>query len=167
AASPKIAEALEGSADEAVNQARRDSVAVRTRFCDDYLLAAARSGCRQIVLLAAGLDARAFRLAWPEGSRVWEIDMPGVFAFKERVLANRGATPVCERTIIPADLRGDWPHLLTGTGFDPAQPAAWLVEGLLMYLDERERDLLMDRVGTLSGAGSRIALDHRGGFFAP
>jgi methyltransferase (TIGR00027 family) len=167
AASPKIALAHKGSADEAVNRARRDSVAVRTRFCDDYLLAAARSGCRQIVLLAAGLDARAFRLAWPEGARLWEIDMPGVFAFKERVLANRGAMPACERRIIPADLREDWPHLLTGAGFDPAQPAAWLVEGLLMYLDERERDLLVDRVGTLSGAGSRIAMDHRGGFFAP
>ena len=77
AASPTIAEALaQGSPDEAVNQARRDSIAVRTRFCDDYLLAAARSGCRQVVLLAAGLDARAFRLPWPEGVRLWELDMP-------------------------------------------------------------------------------------------
>jgi methyltransferase (TIGR00027 family) len=167
AASPKIALALKGSPDEAVNQARRDSVAVRTRFCDDYLLMAARAGCRQIVLLAAGLDARAFRLPWPEGVRLWEIDMPDVFAFKERVIASRGATPACERRIIAADLREDWPHELTGAGFDPAQPAAWLVEGLLMYLDERERDLLMNRVGSISSARSRIAMDHRGGFFAP
>jgi len=167
AASPKMAQALEGSPDEAVNQARRDSVAVRTRFCDDYLLMAARSGCRQIVLLAAGLDARAFRLPWPEGVRLWEIDTPGLFAFKERVIAARGATPACERRTIPADLREDWSHTLIDAGFDPAQPAGWLIEGLLMYLDERERDLLMNRVGAISGAGSRIALDHRGGFFSP
>ncbi|HEU5023247.1 MAG TPA: SAM-dependent methyltransferase [Bryobacteraceae bacterium] len=167
AASPNIAQALAGSPDEGVNQARRDSVAVRTRFCDDYLLAAAQSGCRQIVLLAAGLDARAFRLPWPGGTRLWEIDMPDVFAFKERVIANRGATPACERTVIPADLREDWPPALIDAGFRPAQPAAWLIEGLLMYLDEGERDLLMNRVGAISAAGSRIALDHRGGFFSP
>jgi len=167
AASPKIAQALEASPDEAVNQARRDSVAVRTRFCDDYLLMAARSGCRQIVLLAAGLDARAFRLPWPEGVRSWEIDMPDVFAFKERVIANQSATAACERRIIPADLREDWPQTLIDAGFDPAQPAAWLIEGLLMYLDERERDLLMNRVGAISATGSHIAMDHRGGFFSP
>ncbi|HEY4085118.1 MAG TPA: SAM-dependent methyltransferase [Bryobacteraceae bacterium] len=167
AASPKIAQALAGSPDEAVNQARRDSVAVRTRFCDDYLLAAARSGCRQIVLLAAGLDGRAFRLPWPEGLRLYEIDMPGVFAFKEQVIANHSAVPTCERTIIPADLREDWPPMLIDAGFVPGEPTGWLVEGLLVYLDEGERDLLMNRVGTLSIPGSRIALDHRGGFFSP
>ncbi len=168
AASPAIAQAVaQGSPDEAVNQARRDSVAVRTRFCDDYLLAAARSGCRQVVLLAAGLDARAFRLPWPEGVRLWELDMPDVFAFKERVLADHGATPGCERVVVPTDLREDWHHRLSGAGFNPARPTAWLIEGLLMYLDEGERDLLLDRAGALSSEGSRIALDHRPGFFSP
>jgi methyltransferase (TIGR00027 family) len=168
AASPTLAQAIsQGSPDEAVNQARRDSVAVRTRFCDDYLLAAARSGCRQVVLLACGLDARAFRLPWPEGVRLWELDMPEVFAFKERVLADRGAIPGCERTVIHADLREDWPHTLSDAGFNPGQPTAWLIEGLLMYLDEGERDLLLDRVGALSSVRSRIALDHRPGFFSP
>jgi methyltransferase (TIGR00027 family) len=166
AASRAIAQALQGSPDEAVNQARRDSAAIRTRFCDDYLLAAARAGCRQVVLLAAGLDARAFRLPWPAGIRLWELDLPGVFAFKERVLADRGATPGCERTVVPADLREDWPHALRDAGFDPVRPTAWLIEGLLMYLDEGERDRLLDRVGALSCAGSRIALDHAPGFFS-
>jgi methyltransferase (TIGR00027 family) len=168
AASPAIAQALaQGSPDEAVNQARRNSIAVRTRCCDDYLLAAARSGCRQVVLLAAGLDARAFRLSWPEGVSLWELDMPQVFAFKERVLADHAATPSCQRTVVPADLREDWPHTLRKDGgFNPGQPTAWLIEGLLMYLDEGERDLLLDRVGALSSAGSRIALDHSPGFFS-
>jgi methyltransferase (TIGR00027 family) len=93
--------------------------------------------------------------------------MPDVFAFKEQVITNRGAKPDCERRIIPADLREDWPRALIDAGFDSAQPAAWLIEGLLMYLDESERNLLMDRVGSISAAGSRIALDHRGGFFSP
>jgi methyltransferase (TIGR00027 family) len=168
AASPAIAQALaQGTPDEAVNQARRDSVAVRTKFCDDYLLAATRVNCRQVVLLAAGLDARAFRLAWPEGVRLWELDMPDVFAFKERVLADRHAPPRCVRTVVPTDLREVWPHTLTGAGFDANRPTAWLIEGLLMYLDESERDLLLDRVGGLSGAGSRLALDHRPAFFSP
>src|SRR5262245_30572566 len=167
-ASPTIALALaQGFADEAVNQARRDSVAIRTRFCDDYLFAAARSGCHQVVLLADGLDSRAFRLPWPAGVRLWEIDLPDVLAFKERVLADRDASPGCERTVLPADLREDWPHTLSNAGFSPGQPTAWLIEGLLMYLDEGERDLLLSRVGGLSSAGSRIALDHQPRFFSP
>jgi methyltransferase (TIGR00027 family) len=170
AASPALAEALaQGSGDPAVNQARQDSIAVRTRFFDDYLVAAAGSGCRQVVLVAAGLDVRAFRLGWPEGVRLWEIDMPEVFAFKERVLADCGAIAGCARTVIAADLREDWPHKLLENfdlPFDPGLATAWLIEGLMMYLDEAERDLLLDRVGALSGAGSRIALDHSPGFFA-
>jgi len=162
-----IAQALaQGSGDEAINQARRDSVAIRTRFYDGYLLAAAFSGHRQAVLLAAGLDARAFRLSSPEGVRLWELDMPELFAFKERVLADRCATPGCERTVVRADLRQAWPPTLREAGFNSDQPTAWLIEGLLMYLDESERDLLLDRVGALSSAGSRIALDHRSGFFS-
>jgi methyltransferase (TIGR00027 family) len=168
AASPAVAEALaRGPADDEVNQARIDSIAVRTRFCDDYLLGATRSGCRQVVLLAAGLDARAFRLPWPAGVRLWEVDMPEVFAFKEQVLAHCGATPLCERTVVTADLRVDWLHTLADAGFNPDQPTAWLIEGLLMYLDEAERDFLLDRVGRVSSAGSRLALDHRAGFFSP
>jgi methyltransferase (TIGR00027 family) len=168
AAGPALAQRLvEGSVNEAVSKARRDSVAVRTRFCDDYLLAAARSGCRQVVLLAAGLDARAFRLAWPPATRLWELDLPGVFAFKERVLADRGATPGCERTVVPVDLREDWPRALLDARFNAAEPTAWLIEGLLMYLDEGERNRLLERVSGVSVAGSHLALDHRGGFFSP
>jgi methyltransferase (TIGR00027 family) len=167
AASPRIAEALAEPVDAAVTEARRDAIAIRTRFCDDYLVAAVRSGCRQVVLLAAGLDARAFRLAWPVGVRLWELDMPDVLAFKARVLDARGAVPGCDRRVVAADLREAWPAALRGAGFDPAAPTAWLVEGLLMYLDEGERDRLLDRVGPLASAGSRIALDHRSGFFSP
>jgi methyltransferase (TIGR00027 family) len=93
--------------------------------------------------------------------------MPAVFQFKERVLAGRGAEPRCDRRVVPADLREDWSHSLIAAGFDSHQPAAWLVEGLLMYLDEAERDGLLDRVGRISSPGSRLALDHSPRFFSP
>jgi methyltransferase (TIGR00027 family) len=167
AASPRIARVLEeSSGDETINQVRRDAIAVRTRYFDEYLLSATRSGSRQVVLLAAGLDARAYRLRWREGVRLWELDMPEVFAFKERVLSARGATPGCERRVVPVDLREAWPAALVQAGFEPSTSTAWLIEGLLMYLDEGERDLLLDRVSLLSSAGSRLALDHRGGFIS-
>ncbi len=98
-------------------------VVVRTRFYDEYLLAAPGHGCRQVVLLAAGLDTRAFRLAWPDGVRLFELDLPGVLTFKDAVLAEQGAAPRCERTSLAVDLRADWPALLIAAGFDPA-PAA-------------------------------------------
>jgi methyltransferase (TIGR00027 family) len=155
-----------GSPDEAVNEARRNSIAVRTRFFDDYLMAATGGGRRQVVLLAAGLDARAFRLGWPEGIRLWELDLPEVFAFKEQVLGGLDARAGCERSVVAVDLREDWPRALRAAGFDLGAPTAWLVEGLLMYLDEGERDLLLERVGALSSPRSRLALDHAPGFFA-
>jgi methyltransferase (TIGR00027 family) len=167
-ASAAVAHTLtQGSPDEAVNEARSNAIAVRTRFFDDYLLAAASSGCRQVVLLAAGLDARAFRLRWAAATRLWELDTPEVFAFKERALSDCGAIPGCARTVLPIDLRNDWPAALRDAHFDPTAAAAWLIEGLLMYLDESERDLLLDRVVALSSPGSRLALDHAPGFFSP
>lgn len=133
---------------------------LRTRFFDDFLLSGAGSGCRQVVLLAAGLDTRAYRLPWPEGTRVFELDLPGVLEFKDGVLTRAGAVPACERVVIPADLRGDWPARLTETGFDPGMPTAWLAEGLLLYLSAAEAERLLGDVGALSAPGSRLAFEH-------
>ncbi|HEX3488055.1 MAG TPA: SAM-dependent methyltransferase [Streptosporangiaceae bacterium] len=134
-------------------------VVIRTRFYDDYLLGAAGAGCGQVVLVAAGLDCRAFRLDWPGGLRLFELDQPDVLDFKEAVLAGVGARPRCQRQTIPVDLRGDWPAALTGAGFDPAQPTAWLVEGLLIYLSSDQAARLLTEVGTLSAPDSRLALE--------
>ncbi|EOD64561.1 SAM-dependent methyltransferase [Amycolatopsis vancoresmycina] len=133
-------------------------VAIRTRFYDDYLLAA---GCPQVVVLAAGLDARAFRLAWPLGTRLFELDLPEVFAFKEAVLAGRDATPACERVVVPADLRDDWAAALRAAGFDPGVPTAWLAEGLLVYLSREDAEKLLSAVSELSAPGSRVSFEHR------
>jgi methyltransferase (TIGR00027 family) len=133
---------------------------VRTRFFDDYLIAACHPGCRQVVLLAAGLDTRAFRLDWPDGTRLFEVDLPDVMSFKERVLAARSARPRCQRTVIAADLREAWPGILVVGGFDPRATTAWLVEGLLIYLSADEAARLLTDITALSGPDSQIAFEH-------
>jgi methyltransferase (TIGR00027 family) len=130
---------------------------IRTRFYDDFLAAA---DCRQVVLLAAGLDARAFRLAWPAGTRVFELDLPDVLAFKDAVLAAGGAEPGCERVTVPADLRRDWPARLAAAGFDRTRPAAWLAEGLVIYLTAGETARMLTAVTELSGPGGQLAFEH-------
>ena len=133
---------------------------IRTRFYDEYLTAATAAGSRQVVLLAAGLDTRAFRLAWPAGTRVFELDLPGVLAFKEAVLDARGAVPRCERVTVPADLREDWPARLTAAGFGPGRPATWLAEGLIIYLTAGEAGRMLSMVSDLSVPGGRLAFEH-------
>ncbi|MER5643442.1 SAM-dependent methyltransferase [Streptosporangium sp. NPDC002524] len=133
---------------------------LRTRFFDDRLREAVAAGPRQVVLLAAGLDTRAFRLDWPEGTRLFEVDLPDLISFKERALADRGARPACDRTVVAADLRGDWSSPLLAAGLDPAGPIAWLIEGVLMYLTPGDGARLLGRVSELSSLGSRLAVEH-------
>ena len=134
-------------------------VIIRTRFYDDYLLGACEAGCRQVVLLAAGLDTRAYRLPWPDGVRLYELDLPEVLAFKDKVLTGENAAARCSRTALPVDLREDWPARLVEAGLDPARPTAWLIEGLLVYLTADEAAHLLTRVGDLSAPGSRVSFE--------
>jgi methyltransferase (TIGR00027 family) len=133
---------------------------IRTRFFDDYLTAATAAGCSQVVLLAAGLDTRAFRLPWPAGTRVFEVDLPDVLAFKDSVLAAEGAVAHCERTTVPADLRADWTAALATAGHDHARPAAWLAEGLMIYLTAAEAERLLTGITELSAPGSQLSFEH-------
>jgi len=136
-----------------------DMMAVRTRFFDDFFIEAAGSGIRQAVILASGLDARAYRLDWPDGTTVYEIDQPQVIEFKSRTLAELGAQPTAYRRTVAVDLRDDWPAALQAAGFDPGQPSAWSAEGLLGYLPPDAQDRLLDTVTELSAPGSRIATE--------
>jgi methyltransferase (TIGR00027 family) len=136
------------------------AIAIRTRFYDDYLEAACAAGCRRVVLLAAGLDTRAFRLEWPDGVRCFELDLPGLFAFKERVLTQAGATPKCARTVVAVDLRQDWPARLTAAGFEPNFRSAWTAEGLLPYLSNDDAVRLLGAIGDLSTTGSQLAFEY-------
>jgi methyltransferase (TIGR00027 family) len=136
--------------------------AVRTHFFDAFFSAAVDAGIRQIVILASGLDSRAYRLPWPTGTTVYEIDQPLVLEYKTSTLAEHGAQPTAERREVPIDLRQDWPVALTAAGFDPARPAAWLAEGLLMYLPADAQDRLFAQITELSAPGSRIAAESMG-----
>ncbi len=132
---------------------------VRTRFFDEHFLAATQSGIRQAVILAAGLDSRAYRLDWPAGTVVYEVDMPQVIDFKSNTLADLGAEPTAERRTVAVDLREDWPAALRAAGFDPAAPTVWSAEGLLIYLQPDAQDALFDTITALSAPGSRLACE--------
>jgi methyltransferase (TIGR00027 family) len=136
-----------------------DGMAARTRFFDDFFLDAARSGIRQAVILAAGLDARAYRLPWPAGTVVFEVDQPDVVEFKTRTMAGLGAAPTADRRTVPVDLRDDWVGALEAAGFDRTKPTAWIAEGLFGYLPPDAQDRLLDRITELSPARSRIAAE--------
>ncbi len=135
-------------------------VGVRSRFFDDYLTRAAREGIGQVVLLAAGLDSRAFRLDWPAGCELFEIDQPEVLDFKNAVLDAQRARPRCDRRTVAVDLREDWPPALREAGFDPGRPTAWLAEGLLPYLPPQAEQSLFDHLHELSAPGSRSAVEY-------
>lgn len=131
---------------------------VQTRFFDDFFVAACQAGIRQAVIVAAGLDSRAFRLEWPDGTRVFEVDLPKVLEFKGRVLDEQGAAPKANRIEVAADLRTDWSRPLEAAGFDVESPSAWSVEGLLPYLTDEAQHALFTRISGLSAPGSRIAI---------
>jgi methyltransferase (TIGR00027 family) len=137
-----------------------EGMAVRTRWFDQMFLDAAASGVRQAVILAAGLDARAYRLAWPDGTVVYEVDQPEVIAFKTTTLADLGATPRATHRLVAVDLRDDWPQALRDNGFDPTQPTSWSVEGLLIYLPSDAQDKLFDDITALSAPGSHLATEY-------
>lgn len=136
-----------------------DNMAVRTKFFDEFFTGAASSGVGQAVILASGLDSRAYRLAWPAGTTVYEIDQPEVIEFKTRTLADFGAKPTADRRTVAVDLRFDWPSALIAAGFEPSRPTAWSAEGLLGYLPPEAQDQLLDTITELSAVGSRVAVE--------
>ncbi|MFK0175172.1 class I SAM-dependent methyltransferase [Streptomyces xanthochromogenes] len=148
-------------ADEAARRRRLAvafSIVIRTKFLDDLLQQAAASGVRQVVLLGAGMDSRAFRMDWPDGTRLFEVDTAAPLAFKASVLRQERAVARCERITVAVDLREDWPGALAAAGHDPTAPTVWIAEGLLIYLPEDAVELLLARIGAQSAAGSRLGL---------
>ncbi|WP_077099643.1 class I SAM-dependent methyltransferase [Mycobacterium terramassiliense] len=139
-----------------------DYMAARTSFFDRFFLDATRAGASQVVILAAGLDSRAWRLPWPDGTTVYELDQPRVLEFKSSTLRDNGALPTCNLVHVPIDLRHDWPAALREAGFDASLPSAWSAEGLLPFLPAAAQELLFERVDALGAAGSRIAVEAPG-----
>ncbi|CPR12994.1 methyltransferase, putative, family protein [Mycobacterium bohemicum DSM 44277] len=158
---PEIAAKVEALDEEYVTQLEhmRGYQAVRTHFFDTYFRDAVAAGIRQVVILASGLDSRAYRLDWPAGTTVYEIDQPQVLDYKSSTLAENGVTPSADRREVAIDLRQDWPAALIAAGFDPAARTAWLAEGLLMYLPADAQDRLFTLIGELSPPGSRVSAE--------
>ena len=134
-------------------------MAVRTRFYDRFFLDATHAGIRQAVILASGLDARAYRLPWPDATVVYEVDLPEVVEFKTSTLNELGAKPTAERRIVAIDLRDDWPAALRDAGFDRNAPTAWTAEGLVVYLPPEAHDKLFDNITAMSAPGSQLACE--------
>jgi methyltransferase (TIGR00027 family) len=151
-------DAIENTTPERI-QAMIDGMAVRTKYFDDYFVDATGAGVQQVVILASGLDSRAFRLPWPQGTVVYEIDQPQVIEFKTTTLAGIGAEPTATRRTVPIDLRQDWPTALKAAGLDTTVPTAWLAEGLLIYLPPEAQDRLFDNITALSVPGSTVATE--------
>jgi methyltransferase (TIGR00027 family) len=131
----------------------------RTRYFDDYFRRAADAGVRQVVILAAGLDSRAYRLPWPGDTTIFELDRPQVLDFKRRVLAEQGAKPNADRREVAIDLREDWPQALRDSGFDAALPSAWIAEGLLIYLPADAEQRLFTGIDALATPASHVAVE--------
>ena len=138
-------------------QAMVSYMASRTKFFDSFFLTATNSGIRQAVILAAGLDARSWRLPWPDGVTVYELDQPKVLEFKSNTLREHGAHPTAQLVNVPIDLREDWPKALQEAGFDASLPCVWSAEGLVRYPPAQAQDLLFERIHSLSVAGSWVA----------
>jgi methyltransferase (TIGR00027 family) len=136
-----------------------DGMAIRTKYFDDFFSSASEDGIRQAVIVAAGLDARPYRLRWPSGTTVFEVDQPQVIEFKARTFAELGVTPAATLNSIGMDLRQNWTRELLLAGFDAGAPTAWIAEGLLGYLPPEAQDRLFDEITRLSAPGSRIATD--------
>lgn len=131
----------------------------RTKWFDEYFIAAGAHGIEQVVIVASGLDARAWRLPWISGTTIFEIDNAAVLQFKEETLRERGDTPAVSTYVpVPADLTGDWDSALRDAGFDPSEPTAWALEGVLPYVADGPH-LLFDRIQELSAPGSRVAVE--------
>jgi methyltransferase (TIGR00027 family) len=137
----------------------RNYQAVRTHFFDAFFSDAVGAGVRQVVILASGLDSRAYRLDWPAGTHVFEIDQPKVLEYKDETLAAHSVKPAATRSVVPIDLRQDWPAALKQQGFDPTKPTAWLAEGLLMYLPADAQNKLFEQITELSAPGSRVSAE--------
>jgi methyltransferase (TIGR00027 family) len=131
----------------------------RTKYFDTYFQQAADAGVRQVVILAAGLDSRAYRLPWPDQTTIFELDRPQVLDFKREVLAEQGAKPNAERREVAIDLREDWPQALRDSGFDPAKPSAWIAEGLLIYLPAEAEEQLFGGINALASPSSHVAVE--------
>jgi methyltransferase (TIGR00027 family) len=126
----------------------------RTYYFDVKVLEANAAGCRQVVILAAGLDSRAYRLPWASGTKVFMLDTAEVTAFRRSVAEAAGLHPAAGAVEVIGDLSGNWHDVLLSAGFDPAVKTVWVAEGILGYFTMERAERLLAEAARLSGAGS-------------
>lgn len=142
------------------------TVAARTRFFDDLVTLATSEGTRQVLLVAAGLDTRAFRLSLPGDVVVFELDQGPLLAYKQVLLDLAGAVATCRRVPVAVDLSGPtWAEAVVDAGLDTSRPCVVIEEGLSWYLAEAENIALLDQLASLAAPGSRLGLDMVGRTF--
>jgi methyltransferase (TIGR00027 family) len=135
-------------------------LSIRTRFLDDVVQSAIQSGIRQFAILAAGMDSRAFRLAWPEDATVFEVERADVLSYKESILKSVSAKAVAKRVAVACDLRDDFCRALLSAGFLSGEPTLFITEGLLPYLPNEDTVLsLLTSIAGIAASGSMLALD--------
>lgn len=155
---PRIMRGFEGEVQRGVED---PALAVRTRFLDDRMRQAAEvDGIRQFVLVAAGMDTRAFRMAWSAETVFYELDCPALLGLKQSLLDKAGAVGSCLRRTAGVDLTGEWASPLLDAGFQANEPTLWLVEGLLYFFTARQRDTLLAEITRLSAVGSVLLADY-------
>jgi methyltransferase (TIGR00027 family) len=141
-------------------------ILTRTLFIDEQVGGAIADGASQVVLMASGLDSRAARLDYPPGVKVFEIDREPVLAFKSAVLAAHDAD-VARRIPVVADLTGDWASALRQAGWRDDVPTCWVVEGLLMYLEQPRIAALIGALQDACGAGDRLVTEYYSRLLTP
>jgi len=130
----------------------------RTAFGDQLAAQSLKKNVCQLVLIGAGMDARAFRQDLP-GMHVFEVDQKTIFDVKEPIV--RDAPLTCaSRHIVPVDL-SQFPlaGALKHSGFTESKPSCWLLEGLVMYLSPQAVDSLLSQISLLAAPGSVIFHD--------
>jgi methyltransferase (TIGR00027 family) len=134
---------------------------VRTRVLDDAVRAFARDGGRQIVLLGAGYDCRALRLA-DSGAQFYEVDHPATQGHKQRVLARLGAISAARYLAWNFETRpiAELPGALAALGLDRRARVLTIWEGVTMYLTEPAIDASLRAIHAYGAAGSQLAMTY-------
>nr|WP_240431383.1 SAM-dependent methyltransferase [Mycobacterium kyogaense] len=133
--------------------------AARTKWFDDYVLAAGAAGISQVVVLGAGLDTRAWRLPWLSDAVIFDVDEPTVLAHKTKTMDASDAQLGAKYMPVPAAVTDDWPKALREAGFDHNEPTVWLLESLLPDLGDDARDTLLEQVALYSARGSHLGVE--------
>ena len=137
-----------------------DHIALRTAAIDHAVHEGVKAGALQIVLLGAGLDARAYRLPFLAGVTVFEVDHPATQRYRQARMP--GVAPTAREVVcVPVDFaRDSLAERLTQAGHDPHQPTIWVWEGVTMYLPRDATRATLAVISARSAPRSTLAVTY-------